>query len=114
MECVCFQCKHRWISKRQGTPRQCPKCWSRSIENDVEIKLACISLKPWAYLLINRQTPVPLPHDLESFPYSLDAFASVMVKTQGNETTRTNALRVLLIEAGLSEALANNILANLR
>lgn len=114
MEHVCFQCNHRWIGRHQVTPRQCPKCWSRSIENDAEIKLACILLKPWAYLLINRPTPIPLPRDLESFPYSLDAFASIIAKTQGSVTTRANALRLLFIEAGLSEALANNIIANLR
>ncbi|MCK4823508.1 hypothetical protein KA005_47590 [bacterium] len=112
MEYVCFQCKHRWISK--VIPRQCPKCWSRSIERDVEIKLACVSLKPWAYLLINRPTPIPLPHDLESFPASLSAFASIMAQTQGNITARANALSLLFIDAGLSEALAKNIIANFR
>ena len=110
---ICFMCGHRWIRRSPVNPRQCPKCWKRAIEDDAEIRLASILLKPWGYLLVNLPPPPLLPSEMELFSNSLDAYASIMAKTQGNIIARANALRFMLIEAGLSRERAEIVSDNI-
>jgi len=103
MEYVCLNCMHKWISRGETVPRQCPACWSRSIASLSDIRLASILLKPWTYLSVGRSPPLPLPQELLEFPASLFSYSSVMASTRGNPKARENALRLILAEAGFSK-----------
>ena len=105
---VCLRCGHRWTST--GRPRQCPRCWSRAVVAEEEVKLAGLALRPWAYMLEGRTPPLPLPHELLALPASMAALSEIIVKaSRAGSRVLENALRMVLLEAGVEPSKAEEL-----
>jgi DNA-directed RNA polymerase subunit RPC12/RpoP len=105
---VCLRCGHRWVST--GVPRQCPRCWSRAIVPEEEVKLASIALKPWAYLLEKRIPPLPLPHEVLALPASFAALTDILARaSRAGSIVLRNAIELLLVEAGIEPSKAREL-----
>ena len=113
MEYLCLECGHRWLTRSTTIPRQCPKCWARAITDEAQLKLASISLKPWAYLCVSQPPPLPLPHELALFPFSLLACGSIMSKAHDSALARVNAIKLMLRESAFSQEEIDKILSSL-
>lgn len=109
---VCLRCGHRWTST--GRPRQCPRCWSRALVAEDEVRLAALAVRPWAYLLEQRIPPLPLPHELLALPASLAALADIVARaSRAGSRVLENAMRMLLVEAGVEPGKAEEIASKL-
>ena len=85
-----------------------------------KLKLASISLKPWAALLAGGwpggfpPQPTEAISDVAAFPFSVVAYGQVLATAEkAGQSGRHNALRRMLTEAGFSSAQTTQVLSKI-
>lgn len=100
----CLACGHGFLPRRPELGQhRCGRCGSSSTVAEGDLALASLALKPWAYLVSGLLPPLPLPHELATFPAALAAYARVMGQATRGDSQR-RAVRLMLQRAGFSEA----------
>lgn len=97
---VCLDCGHRWSGKGKNTPRQCPQCWSYSIVDEKDIRLAGIFLRPTASIIFEKD--LPKATETNVIPIGGIKFSEIISRARNLEAKR-RALYLILSEAGLTD-----------